>query len=50
MTNQEKLNLATDILLEVVENWDNDKIKNYPQTLPSFDELVIEIKNIELNN
>ena len=49
-TNQEKLTKAVELLREVRDNWDNDKVENYPEELPSFDELVFSLWGIELNN
>lgn len=50
MTNQEKLDKAVKLLREVSANWNEDKVKHYPSTLLSFDELVEEIAEITVAN
>lgn len=46
---QKELNKAVEAISDLVEVWDNDKVKYYPSTLMSFDELACEISQIELN-
>ena len=50
VSNQSKLDKAVELLIEVSEDWDNDKVSRYPEELSSFDELVCAIGNIKLNN
>ena len=46
MNKQEELIKAIEILSNISDNWDNDKIEYYPKELLSFDELVYLISCI----
>lgn len=43
-----RLSQVYNTLQVIIENWDNDDIINYPQSLPSLDELAEEIGAIDL--
>ena len=49
MTNQDKLKMALALLDDINDNWNEDKVVNYPQNLLSFDELIAEMRTIELS-
>lgn len=40
-----KIQLAIDVLQDVSLSWDHDKLAAYPDDLPSFDELVVDLRN-----
>ena len=44
---QKLLDSAISSLIEVCDNWDNEAIVTYPQTLPSFDDLILDLKKIK---
>lgn len=49
MNNNEKIQKAVKLLLEVSDEWDNDKIKFYPSELGSFDEVIVLLSSIRFN-
>lgn len=47
MSQSEKMRMALKLLHEVCEAWNEDNVLNYPQDLPSFDEVVMALEEIE---
>jgi len=45
---KEQLEYLKQTMSELNEAWDNDQVEHYPQTLMSFDELLIEVSKITL--
>ena len=50
MTNAKKLMFALELLHEVAKDWDADKVKEYPEDLPEFDELLAKMGGIWITN
>lgn len=47
MKQNERLRLAINLLSDILENWDEEEVVFYPETLQSFDELIASLRDVE---
>ena len=48
LSNKKKLELAVWMLQDISANWNEEEVVNYPKALPDFEELVVDLGQLEL--